>query len=230
MPRKIDMDIVGKLSGSGTQLDLIAGDIRHRWFTIWTMLVGAYNLLILADDYLDDQPMDFAEIERFAKRMVSDWKDGITFACNDEWYPHPHSWLAGFHLMSAEHRIANALDRLHAIVSVKKLSEISKDPRPIVKKYQGIKESGCAYCKGACKWTEPEREALDLVQKGRPLDSVYERTNEYKHERFVRAADGMPTRVRSDKVILAFKDLLELFSRLIVHYERCSRVTIEKSL
>lgn len=219
--------VVNLLRQGNGRLPRGSGDL-DQWRSIWMMLVGTWYLLARADPHLvgPDQ-LDLGVAESFATDVL----DGGA-PPESEWVERfgPHPWISGFYVLSAEHRIANSIDRLSKVFAGARIDEISggdqRSPYPRCK----YLASQCPHCKGQ-KYLEhtPEASAiLGAFTKGASsewptlrLSRVYKRVNELKHQpKPYRSRDATETRSRD--AARALLEVSTVFAELALHRKECT--------
>lgn len=226
-----------KLDALATSLQRV-GDILPRkyaqesddWLTIWMMLVGAWRLLRTARPFLQPMPIDYKLAEAFARSILQG-----TDRPEQEWgLLAPHPWPAGFYLVSAEHRIANSVDRLTKVFAGEKITRIPNGKKDVPKRCKGL-ATGCLYCHQATyKPDRPSRGHTILARFGEEagkapgwpklcLARVYMRVNEIKHGRKNQPPIKQEsTRTRWREATVALIQLTRLMYELAVHRNECA--------
>jgi len=201
---------------------------RNDWRTIWMMLVGAWYLLGKAEPFLQGNKISYRRAQTFARKIL-----GNSVGPEDRWPAlGRHPWPAGFYLVSTEHRLANAVDRLTRIFAGANLNRIPGG-RDLYERCKSL-ATHCPHCQ--------HRSYLSHVRTGRTilarfgaeggqapkwprlgLARVYMRVNEIKHgPKNQPLVVQQSTKGRSGEAVSALSDLTILIGEFATHRASCT--------
>ena len=204
---------------------------RDNWRTVWMMLVGSWHLLRTAQpfvDFADSAPINYDRAEEFARELlrarVHREQDWLSLA--------PHPWPAGFYLLSAEHRVANSVDRLTKVFAGQALSAMPCGDN-LYERCKGL-ALWCPHCRQETYYNDVRR-ARELLSRfgqegGRAptwpslrLARVYMRVNEIKHGKKNQPPIAMEsTRARWFEAARALAQLTRLLREFAIHRDGCT--------
>lgn len=214
------------------ELQAVPGAERSRWNTIWMMLVGCWYLLNRAEPFTEEKPINYDRAVEFALDLLRG-----NVGAESEWVQSgPHPWPAGFYLVSAEHRLANSLDRLTQLFAGAKLKSI-----PALEKIYDRCEylaKSCPHCGDVATYAGNMGRAAAILrevakaknasneQTMHRLAKVYRRVNEIKHglenlPKVQTPIEQEPTKQRWVESSEALEDMVTLIDGFASHRHGC---------
>lgn len=219
-------DVVKLLRQANEQLPRGLLDFEQ-WRSVWMMLVGAWYLLARTQPYLvGPDRLDLDTAENFANQLL----DG-TAPPETEWVAKfgPHPWISGFYVLSAEHRIANSIDRLTKVFASANVGKIPGGTKTSPYPRCDFLASHCPHCLSDVyanhvlegrSVLRAFRQARDMEWPDLCLARVYKRVNELKHQPEPgRSRDA--TRARSPDAAQALREVSTMLSQLALHRKEC---------
>lgn len=198
-----------------------------QWRSVWMMLVGAWYLLERAEPFLvGPDRLDLDAAEAFARQLL----DG-TMPPESEWQGRfgAHPWISGFYVLSAEHRVANAIDRLTKVFAGANVSRIPDGDKTSPYPRCDYLASKCPHCHSGDYATHVPNGrnvlrvfggARDVPWPDLSLARVYKRVNELKHRPEPnRSRDA--TSARSADAAQALRELGTVLGELAFHRGNC---------
>lgn len=185
-------------------------DACEDWCKYWMLLVGSWYSLHNAEPFLQDEELRFVlpQAHDFAiVHLDSLIPQPIPTTAN------PNPWFAGYFLISAEHRLADFLDR----ATKSALDGLALSDCGVHARREALR-TGCP----RCRYHVYPGELQQALAKESPLVVLYTRVNVIKHDAPEKTIDDLSTRRRwsdaSDALLGAGVVLREL-SR---HHVGCS--------
>lgn len=222
-----DEVLVSRLRQAGERLPRGVAD-TDQWRSIWMMLVGAWYLLERATPYLvEAERLDLDAAERFASRLLAD-----NVPAEAQWLMvfGQHPWISGFYVLSAEHRVANSIDRLTKVFAGAKVGDIPDGNKTAPYPRCAYLASECPHCRSAAygQHVPMGREILQAFCDARDdepwpalrLARVYKRVNELKHQPEPNRSRDSTTERAAD-ASRALLEVTTVLSELALHRMNC---------
>lgn len=202
------------------------------WCKLWMMLVGSWYSLDWALKGVEEGQalkLGLTDAHQFAMKLLQ--QRARTLSVDDI-----NTWFCGFFLISAEHRIADAIDRLTQLMFDPDKQQLEHDRRDrLIYTRCSFLVQSCPHCKQPANVFLPatytvlanfaaypgrdDVAAMQLWMSRSPVACVYERVNTLKHKPFYKdpVAD-LPTISRWDDAAAATRDLTLLMQEMSGHW------------
>ena len=176
------------------------------WCKLWMLLVGTHYSLAQAQGHLSVEPLQvkLRQAHRYALALLSSQKA-----------PAPtgrETWLAGYFLISAEHRLADALDRLTGLAA-------ALPGRSDVYLRLQLLARRCPEC---CHHRFSDECRRLLTSENAALLRVHQRVNVLKHHAKETKINKVSTKVRFSDATKALEEATVLIREFASHAKECT--------